>query len=276
MSPFAELSAQVLDKASDCVLGPVQGIVTATSTVDRTTLDRGQLGSLPDGRLVRVIQGARVYIAGTPVRVRLMSLTPTLPANNFAPVLAGTPVTWQTPPTGIVASGTVASDFAQNAAAVLTSFTEIDRMPSDADPYASGGLGSVLAMLVSVDIERASGTVSDRLSRHHIGMARFRIRVNLSSLAHTQRRAASADAVGDALVAAIVGGKVGSAPVMFESWKQVRSSPEYNTYELVISTRFSARGRPFQDANASTQKLNTVGASAIGDEFTVSTDIATP
>lgn len=95
MGVLDEVTAQFLDKAADVVLGPSVGYVTATSSVGGTIINRGQLGKLPDGRLVRAVAGARVATSGTPVRVRLASLSPSYPAaSNFAPVAGGVVVTW--------------------------------------------------------------------------------------------------------------------------------------------------------------------------------------
>src|SRR5437660_1577242 len=96
---LAVIAARILDKLADVTLGPVLGRVVARATQERVTLHPGQLGTLADGRVIRVRKTTAVGSAPTLVDVRLLSLSPAYPVKaNFRPVPLGMDVRWSAPP----------------------------------------------------------------------------------------------------------------------------------------------------------------------------------
>jgi len=91
---IGSVTAQLFDKLSDLVVGPVQGMVVATSTSGTVILPQGTYGVLSDGRLVRVRRSTRVTTTATFVPCRLAFLTPSYPApSNFAAISQSTTTT---------------------------------------------------------------------------------------------------------------------------------------------------------------------------------------
>jgi hypothetical protein len=113
---ISECAGQILDNLSDAMNTPTQGTVTIVSTQSAPlAVPKGLLGTLPDGRVIRVRKPNWVYSTGSssaPSLARLDLLGATFGVNNFAPVTPGMIVTWQSPPTGMAATGTVATMFA--------------------------------------------------------------------------------------------------------------------------------------------------------------------
>ncbi len=251
------LSAQLLDRAAEAVNGPVLGVVTATSTVDGTPINRGQLGTLPDGRVVRCVKGVRVYSIGSPVLVRLMHLSPTVPAKgNFLPVTAGTVVTWGSTlvdsgalnvvPTGIVATGTVAANFAPDTGAALSALVEFEQLGVDADAFSSGAQGDTAAIIMPPDAALLSGMGSGHAGRHAVIQTSWTIRVNVSGLSSSALRSTRSKEAFDALFNAIHGSRIGSGPAWFTSWKLAKPSGAVSSWEFKFTTKHVGRGHPLQ------------------------------
>jgi hypothetical protein len=134
-SILVECAGQILDNVSDAVNGPVQGTVTLTSTQTAPlAIPKGLLGTLADGRVIRVRAPIWVYHSGTSTGTapcRLDLLGPTLAPNNFSPVTSGMTVTWISPPSGLQATGTIATTFAAGPTPILTSAPWGSFLPSE-------------------------------------------------------------------------------------------------------------------------------------------------
>ena len=246
MSSLASCAADIFDRLAECVNGPVLGTVTASALTTTTVLARGQLGTLPDGRVVRCTKSTRIATTGTPVPVRQLFLAPAYPvAKNFELVTPGAVVTWQSPPAGIAPTGPTVGSFAPVAGAALVSAVELEQLANGADAYAAGAQGSALAILLAPEVKVLTG--SERMSRRtHVEIA-WKLRVNLSTLAgQGQRRAASRD-VFDQLMAALDGANVSGSVLWFSKWSLARQADGISSYELALTVKAWMRGRVMQD-----------------------------
>ncbi len=256
MSNLGALVADALDCLSECVRGPVRGAVTSLATSGSVVVPRGQLGTLPDGRVVRCTKATRVTTDGADVPVRLQFLAPSYPAaNNFSAVGSGVTVTWTDPPTGLAATGTTVAPFAAHAdTAPLVSLAELEHMPANVDPFAAGAQGTALAILLSPAVRAIPG--SERMARYTQAEVTFKVRCNFSSLApHAGRRTAARDTF-DALAAAIGGAKIAGSIATIGSWQLVRQDAAATSYELTFAAKAWLRGRVMQSANAPTQTFD--------------------
>ncbi len=75
MNTVDSSAAQIFDKLSDALVGPVRGTVSCTAA---TTIwvPQGQLATLADGRRVRVVKATSVGASRTAIPVRLEWLAP--------------------------------------------------------------------------------------------------------------------------------------------------------------------------------------------------------
>lgn len=257
MSSLASCAADIFDRLAECVNGPVLGTVTAASTAGTVIIPRGQMGTLPDGRAVRCTKSTRCTVAGASVPVRQVFLSPAYPAaSNFASVAPGTVVTWVSRPTGIAATGTVATAFAAQSGAPLVSAVELEQLPAGADAYAAGAQGNALAILLSPDVKSIPG--SERMGRRSRVEIAWKIRVNMSTLAPQGQRRAAARDVFDALMAALDGANVAGSLLWFGKWSLARQADTISSYEMALTAQAWMNGRVMQ-SRGTPQPFTTLG-----------------
>lgn len=256
------LVGDVFDYLSETVNGPVRGQVLSTAAAGTVVVPRGQLGTLPDGRIVRCVKATKVTTTATPVPVRLQFLSPAYPApSNFNPVASGAIVTWASPPAGIAATGTAAAAFAPISTGLpLSGIAELDHLDPNVDPYAAGAQGSTLALVLSPEVRAIAG--SEHVARHTRVEIAWKIRCNLSTLAAQGARRTSARATFDVLHAALVGGNVAGGVAWLGAWTLARQAGGISSYELAMSVRTWMRGRVQQVANLPTQPFTTLGTTS--------------
>lgn len=292
MSELDSTVAQIFDKLAENVIGPVLGTVTATTSAGVVILPQGQMGSLPDGRRVRVRRGKRISTTATPVSVRLEWLAPSVPrASNFAPVAAGTVVTWDTPPADITATGLVSVAFAKSSyalpesgspLAVFGAVAEKERIVTAADGFVAGLNGRAGAILQAPEsLDWTRGTTEHRIQATEW---RWKLQVSMAILDVQKERSALSRQIYAALCATLQGATCGDDPVRFLSWKPITArEANAQVYELQFATHQWSEGRVMQpQATASLPDFITVGSTILlpldgtqTPDFQVEEDVAT-
>ena len=270
MGDIEHVAGQILDKLSDVVLGPVQGTITAVASSGTVKVKQGQKATLPDGRIVRVRKTTRVTASPKPVPVRLLWLSPSVPAaNNFAAVTAGLTATWVSPPAGLAATGTT-SLFAKHSRACLGSVVRQHQLTSPADLFAAGSNGQAVGVLLAVRARRAG-----------VGMSRHRemqletnwtLRVNAHQYAPKDGVIASVDVIFDRLKDSLLGATAGSGQVRFDSWEPVKTEGGTVSYDLKFSAQIIAEGRVMDDSYANDPELSIFSSGMIVNDDGVTPD----
>lgn len=248
--------AQILDKLSDLVVGPSQGMVTASSTTSETIIvPQGLIAQLPDGRLVRARYGLRVGITPRPVSVRMLYLAGSMPAaRNFAPVPGGLVATWQASahaalPVGLSATGTTSGAFGYSARAAalrVASCVESSEL-SDEDVFKCGAVGGVVLIVLDPETKPMSGgadVAGDGVLQFR--EATWKIRANISTQAPVAGRRIKAREVHDHLVAVLQGAAVGDDQLTIGTWRLVRRTKAADCWELSCASRIYSEGRALQ------------------------------
>ena len=292
MSELESTVAQIFDKLAENVIGPVLATVTATSSAGTVVLPQGQMGTLPDGRRVRVRRAKRITASATPVQVRLEWLTPAVPrASNFTAIPVGMVVTWVSPPAGIAATGLVSVAGAKSTSVLVESglplpvfgaVAEHERVESQLDAFASGLNGNAGAILQAPEAQDwTRGTTEHRIQATEW---RWKLHVTLPRLAQGQDRSVLSRQIYAALCATLQGATCGDDPVRFLSWKPLTSKASLaQEYELQFATHEWSEGRVMQpQAVADLGTFDTLGASvrlpgdATATPFRVEEDITVP
>jgi len=254
MPTLAALIADVLDRAAECVNGPVLGSAAATATAGTVVVPRGQLGTLADGRVVRCTKATRVGTIGGSVPLRSLFLAPAYPAaGNFNATPIGTTVTWVDPPSGLAPTATVDATFAPAEGAPLVSLVEQEHLPANVDPFGAGAQGSALAVLLSPLVRPIAG--SERMARYTRVEVTGSIRCNLSTLAGQGVRRVAAREIFDALSGALNGAKVAGDILSPTGWRLVQQTGVSTSYEFTWLVRTWMRGRVMQSAHAQSDGL---------------------
>lgn len=288
-SSLSDTAAQLFDKISDLVVGPVQGTVLATAldTTSPIVVPQGQIGALPDGRLVRALYGKRVRTtAGIPVR--LLFLSPSVPrAGQFTAIASGTTVAWQNPPPGISPTGVATSAFGHTARAgivrIVSAVEYVDVQAED-DLFKAGAQGGSTVILLEPEVLPIEGISESGEQRYQLFKTLWKIRVNVSTSATDKNRRVAARLLFDNLVDMIQGAQVGDSPLQIAGWKLVRRAPGTDSWELRVIAQFWSDGRAMQpEAVAGLGTFADIAATIVlpGDTdqpnpFRVSTTLATP
>lgn len=259
MSNLAALVGDVFDCLSECVNGPVRGAVSAAASAGTVIVPRGQLGTLPDGRVVRCTKATKVPTTGASVPVRLQFLSPSYPvASNFSAVAGGLRVTWISPPAGLVATGTTAAPFAPFVAgAPLVSVAELEHLAANVDPFAAGAQGGTLAVLLSPTLKALPG--GERMLRRTHAEVAFKLRCNLSTFAPHGAKRASARDTFDSIAASLGGAGVAGSLLQIGGWQLAKQDGANASYELACSVQVWMRGRVQQTAHLPSQPFTTLG-----------------
>lgn len=258
---LASTVAQILDKLSDLVVGPVRGTILASATQGIVTVPQGLLAALPDGRLVRVVQGKRVGTSPSPISVRLLFLAPSAPtAGNFAPVADGLTATWRASvngasgpalipeflsPTGI----TTMFGYTSRAATVrVGSCVEACELNADEDLFKCGALGGASIVILDPETGPLSGSTFNQAGNEWIEFrqATWKVRVNVSTMAPAKGRRVAARDLQDNLLEVLQGASAGDDQITIEKWKFVRRGAGVDTWELTIGTKDYSEGRSLQ------------------------------
>jgi hypothetical protein len=242
VSSIADCAAEILDRICDVVTGPVVGTISATCSLGRVRIPRGQMATLPDGRRVRVTHNT--WVEGTDtVPVRLEHLAPSVPAaNNFRATAAGTVATWVSPPASIDATGTT-SVFASGARAGSMKIAALAEYDSP-DAFPAGAQGTASLILVSPSLRSVAGP---GMRSRALYEATWRLRLNVYDNAEQPVRRTRARDAFDAIDASIVGAFAGDDIIRIGSWVPIRDGI---AWEATLLTRIVNDGRVLADADS--------------------------
>ena len=242
------LAGQVLDKLADLVVGPAVGTVTATIAVPGPFIvPQGQVGTLPDGRRVRVRKSARVRFGTASLDCRLEQLTPSYPAaGNFVPVGVGLTVTWIAPPLGLAATATVASP--GFAAGVLSEPARVGGVArhvhgkTGAEAFGAGAQGSTQAVLWSPRVRKLSAGGEHAFRREWYEVL-WRIRFWNAGWAPQKDSRAALDGLFNSVLQVLQGATVGNHGVRVDGWEPVLAPDGSTTVDLTFAAHVMANGR---------------------------------
>lgn len=240
MTDLATTASQLLDKLTDLVSGPVRGLVSTTAS-SATWLPQGTMGTLPDGRRVRVIKATQVGTSSTAVPCRLEFLAPAYPkANNFAAVANATVVTWVSPPANIAATGTTNAFSAGTQATSLKvgSLVEYDQLADAADEFSAGSNGDVRLILLEPEGKSIGGESYEQRGWYEFVWV---LRANFVQLGQRKDQRSNARNLFEKLNASVGGATVGDDVARIGSWKRVKGKPY--SWEAEIFTRNAIDGR---------------------------------
>ena len=239
-----ECAGQILDNLSDGMKAPTQGTVTIVSTQSAPlAVPKGLTGTLADGRQIRVRKPIWVYSSGSSsgtalCRLNLLSATPA--PSNFNPVTTGMVVTWIAPPTGMAATGTIASTFGLGITPTFTAAVWGAALPnSEASLKEMLTQGSVVATLHYLGYQWAAGggLQSSKLKYQ------WALRVWTSSIQGQQTRPTDLANATDVVSSYMFGASVMSDIIYPESSREVQTKIQAWCHETKFSTIVWTNGR---------------------------------
>lgn len=248
MATIESTAAQLLDKLSELVSGPVRGLVEAHTAVDAPSwIPQGARAVLPDRRQVRVVRATKVVPGfGARVGVRLVHLGPAVPATaNFVPCASGVEVTWLDPPGWLRPTARLLELGHGPRARGLRvgSCVEASELKTPADLFACGAQGETALVLLAPETRAVEEVIAGRFQRVRL---EWRLRINLSTLSPEAVRRAGLRELHRNLVAVLQGATAGDDVVRCGNLRQVRQAGSSESWELSLSTELDLDGRALQ------------------------------
>lgn len=246
MRTLALAAAQIFDKLSELVFGPVQGTITTALAAGSLVVPQGQMATLPGGRRVRVLRATRVTTAATAIPVRLEHLADSYPAKaNFIATPIGTVATWVSPPAGLPATGTT-SALGMNARATnlkiagVAYYTHVD---TPAELFAAGVAGSGRLILLAPTVREVSTNANEIVGDAGMFDATWRLRWVPTNVGEQGPVLQLSSDIYDSLCGALLGANVCEQPVRFRQWAPMTQPAWKGSWELTLVAQLGIEGR---------------------------------